>query len=1084
MKNVLMFIISFTFVASFALSKEKVVEKKENKNEITEATLSGLKLRSIGPAIASGRIVDIAVNPNNFDEFYLAVACGGVWKTTNHGTSFQPIFETEASFSTGCVTIDPNNPFVVWVGTGENNSQRSVSYGDGVYKSTDAGKSWKNMGLKKSEHIGKIVIDPRNSNVVFVAAQGPLWNPGGDRGLYKSTDGGETWSESLKISENTGVSDLVFDNRNPDVMYCSSYQRRRHVWTLIDGGPESAVYKSTDAGKTWNKLAGGLPGGEVGRIGLGNSPVNPDILYAIIELPDGGGFYKSTDRGASWAKTSSGLGASAAQYYQELFCDPKNADVVYSINTYTSVTRDGGKTFSTLSIKEKHVDDHVIWINPKNTLNLIMGCDGGLYESNDGGNSWRYFENLSITQFYRVSVDNSVPFYNVYGGTQDNNSLGGPSRTKSANGIMNQDWIYTVGGDGYETVIDPKDPNVVYAQSQYGGLVRYDKKTGEMNYIQPQPEKGEELRWNWDTPILISPHKNTRLYFAANKLFMSEDRGQSWKKISQDLTRQIERDKLPVMGRVWEPEAVAKNASTSIYGNAISLDESPKKEGLIYVGTDDGLIQMTENFGETWTKYANFPGVPEFTYNSDVLASLHNENVVYATFDNHKNGDYKPYVLKSNDKGKTWVSISSNLPENGAAYTIAEDHVNPNLLFLGTEYGLYTSIDGGAKWLRLKTGLPTIPIKDIDVQRRENDLALATFGRGFYILDDYTPLRSLTEEITAKEAHIFPIKDALLFREDESFGRRSMGENFFRSENLPMGAVFTYYIKDTYQTRKDIRKKSEKDAKEKYANSPYPTFEELRAEDTEPAPYLIFEITDAQKNVVRRLTSNMSKGINRISWDCRYPDTSPISKGTNTNKNSGVPIVPGDYFVSILKVVDGVTTQMVEPTKFTCKSINNSTLPAKDPSNLLAFQQSTMEFNRKFQATNNYLNDLKARSELVQKAYLNSSANNISILNKTYEINKLIENVNIKFNGNSTIGRLSANQTPSLRDRLDHALYSFWESYSDPTETARNTMKVANEIYDGTIAEIESINNQINDLVKELDKAKAPAIPGLTPNMK
>ncbi|MCX6145963.1 MAG: glycosyl hydrolase, partial [Candidatus Kapabacteria bacterium] len=543
-------------------------------------------------------------------------------------------------------------------------------------------------------------------------------------------------------------------------------------------------------------------------------------------------------------------------------------------------------------------------------------------------------------------------------------------------------------------------------------------------------------------------------------------------------------DKLPVMGRVWEPETVAKNASTSLYGNIISIDESPKKEGLIYVGTDDGLIQITENSGETWTKYSSFPGIPANTYNSDVLASLHNENVVYTTFDNHKNGDFKPYVLKSSDKGKTWVSISSNLPENGAAYTIVEDHINPNLLFLGTEYGLYTSIDGGAKWLRLKTGLPTIPIKDIDVQRRENDLALATFGRGFYILDDYTPLRTITEEITAKEAHIFPIKDALLYREDESFGRRSMGENFFRSENLPMGAVFTYYIKDTYQTRKDIRKKAEKDEKEKYANSPYPTFEELRAEDNEPASYLIFEITDAQKNVVRRLTSGVSKGINRINWDCRYPDTSPINKGTNTNKNSGIIILPGDYFVSIYKVVDGVTTQVVEPTKFVCKSLNNSTLPAKDPIASLSFQQNTMELNRKFQAANLYLSDLKSRNELIQKSYLNSAANNVNILNKTYEINKLIENINIKFNGNSTIGRLSANQTPCVRDRIDHALYSFIESFSDATETAKTTINVAKEIFESATTELETVNSQINDLVKELDKAKAPAIPGLTPNMK
>ncbi len=1084
MKNVFLFIVSLTFIASIAISKEKVVEKKENKNEITESTFSGLKLRSIGPAIASGRIVDIAVNPNNFDEFYLAVACGGVWKTTNHGTSFQPIFENEASFSTGCVTIDPNNSFVVWVGSGENNSQRSVSYGDGVYKSTDAGKSWKNMGLKKSEHIGKIVVDPRNSNIVFVAAQGPLWNPGGDRGLYKSTDGGETWTESLKVSENTGVSDLVFDNRNPDVMYCASYQRRRHVWTLIDGGPESTIYKSTDAGKTWNKLAGGLPSGDVGRIGLGISPVNPDILFAIIELPEGGGFYKSTDRGASWTKTNSGLGGSSAQYYQELFCDPKNVDLVYSINTYTSVTRDGGKTFSNLSVKEKHVDDHVIWINPSNTLNLLMGCDGGLYESNDGGNTWRYFENLSITQFYRVTADNALPFYNVYGGTQDNNTLGGPSRTKSANGILNQDWLYTVGGDGYESVIDPKDPNIVYSQYQYGGLVRYDKNSGEMAFIQPQPEKGEELRWNWDTPILLSPHKNTRLYFAANKVFMSDDRGQSWKKISPDLTQQIDRDKLPVMGRIWEPEAVAKNASTSLYGNIISLDESPKKEGMLYVGTDDGLIQVTENFGETWTKYSTFPGVPKDTYNSDVLASLHDENVVYATFDNHKNGDFKPYVVRSNDKGKTWVSISSNLPENGPAYTIVEDHVNPNLLFLGTEFGLFTTVDGGKKWFRLKSGLPTIPIKDIDVQRRENDLALATFGRGFYILDDYTALRTLSEEITAKEAHIFPVKDALLYMEDESFGRRSMGDNFYRAENHPMGAVFTYYIKDTYPTRKDVRKKSEKEAKEKYASSAYPTFDELRAEDNEPASYLIFEITDAQKNVIRKLTNPVAKGINRLNWDCRYPDTAPVTKGTITNKNSGVPIVPGDYFVSIYKVVDGITTQIVEPTKFKCKSLNNTTLPAKDANALLAFQQTTMEIRRKFEAATNYLTEMKNRNELVQKAYLNSKTANVSILNKTYEINKLIENANIKLNGDNAIGKRSANQTASVRDRIDYSLYSFYQSFSDATETAKTTIKIANEVFDNASSEMESVNNQINDLIKELEKVKAPALPILMPNFK
>ncbi|HEX9007620.1 MAG TPA: glycosyl hydrolase, partial [Bacteroidota bacterium] len=581
--------LAFTTILTFSTGAAAERPKGSTKPDsvMSAATFQGLKFRSIGPALTSGRVVDFAVDPTDRSHYYVAVASGGVWKTVNAGTTFTPVFDDQASYSIGCVALDPNNPGVVWVGTGENNSQRSVAYGDGVYRSDDGGKSWKNMGLRRSEHIGKILVDPRNSNVVYVAAQGPLWGPGGERGLYKTSDGGQSWKAVLSISENTGVSDIAFDPRNPDVVYAAAYQRRRHVWTLIDGGPESALYKSTDAGGSWNKLTSGLPSDDVGRIGIAVSPVRPDVVYAIVEAAGKtGGFFRSTDRGATWEKRSEYV-SGGPQYYNEIFCDPKNVDRVYSMDVFLMVTDDGGKNFGHLGERSKHVDNHAMWIDPVNTDYYLVGCDGGIYESFDRGATWNFKSNLPVTQFYRVTVDNAKPFYNIYGGTQDNFSLGGPSRTLSATGITNSDWYVTVGGDGFVSAVDPENPNIVYSESQYGGLVRFDKQSGELIGIKPQERKGEEpLRWNWDSPLLVSPHKHTRLYFAANRIFRSEDRGDSWTAISPDLTRQIDRNKLPVMGKVWSVDAVAKNTSTSFYGNITALTESPVKEGLLYAGTD------------------------------------------------------------------------------------------------------------------------------------------------------------------------------------------------------------------------------------------------------------------------------------------------------------------------------------------------------------------------------------------------------------------------------------------------------------------------------------------------------------------
>ena len=756
---------TFSLLLLIFFSSQLIAQKKKSNsdetNKIEASTVSNMRFRLVGPALTSGRIADLAVHPNNDNLWFVAAASGGVWKTENHGTTFTPIFDNYGSFSTSCVEFAPSNPNTIWVGTGENNNQRSVAYGDGVYKSVDGGKSFKNMGLKKSEHIGNIIIHPNDENTIWVAAYGPVWSAGGERGVYKSIDGGTTWKQTLDISENTGVAEIAIDPNNPNVLYASAHQRRRREWTYIGGGPESGLYKSTDGGVTWKEINSGLPQGDMGRIGIAVSPANSDYVFAIVEGRYGkGGFYRSTNRGESWDKMSGY--STSGNYYQEIICDPYDVDKVFSMNTWLHHTEDGGRNFKATGEDKKHVDNHCIWINPKNTDHWIVGCDGGIYETFNHAKDWKYYANLPLIQFYKVATDNSTPYYNIYGGTQDNNSMGGPSASINNAGILNSDWFITNGGDGFESAIDPVNPNIAYAQAQYGWLVRYDKASGEKVPIQPMPQNGEKpYRWNWDAPLLISPHDNKTLYFAANKVFRSTNRGDDWEVVSPDLSRQLDRNKLPVMGQVWTIDAVMKNKSTTIYGNIVALDESPLQKGLLFAGTDDGLVQVSEDGGKTWTKYNTFTGVPDQTRVNMIIADLHDVSTVYAVFNNHRSGDFKPYLVKSTDKGKTWKSITGDLPERGSVYCVRQDHVNKNLLFVGTEFGAYFSTNGGDNWTKI-SGLPTIAVLDLDIQKRENDLVAATFGRGFYVLDDYTPLRDLSAELIEKEAHLFPIKDALL----------------------------------------------------------------------------------------------------------------------------------------------------------------------------------------------------------------------------------------------------------------------------------------------------------------------------------
>ena len=713
---------AFLILFSFLFASEDENENSRSNYYLDDISLSAYKFRTIGPALTSGRISDFAVNPDNYHEYYVATSSGGVWKTVNSGVTYKPIFDGQGSYSIGCVTLDPNNPHAVWVGTGENNNQRSVAYGDGVYLSRDGGESWENKGLKESEHIGKIIIDPRDSDLIYVAAIGPLWSEGGDRGVFKSTDGGNKWEAVLELDKHTGVTDLIMDPRDPDVLYAAAHQRRRHVFTLVGGGPGSALYKTTDGGVNWEKLKRGLPSTVMGRIGLAVSPANSDVIYAIVEAMNGQqGTYRSSNRGASWKKMSDYV--TSGNYYQEIVAHPTDVNTLFSMSTYNMVSYDGGKAFQRLGEKDKHVDNHALWINPENPDHMLNGCDGGIYETFDNALNWHFKANLPVTQFYKVAVDNDLPFYNVYGGTQDNWSLGGPSRTTNRNGITNDDWFVTLGGDGFESQIDPDDANIVYSQYQYGNLYRFDKQSGERVDIKPRAHRGEDAyRWNWDAPLHVSAHVPERIYFAANKMFRSDDRGQSWEVISEDLTRQIDRNQLKVMGRVWSFEAIEKNRSTSKYGTLVAFHESLLNRDLLFVGSDDGLIHVTEDGGRTWEKISRFPGVPDMTYVNMIIASQHDENVVYAAFNNHKRGDFTPYLLKSTNKGQTWKSISSNLPKRGSIYSIAEDYENPDLLFSGTEFGVFFSVDGGKHWKQLKSGLPTIAVRDLAIHRGEDDL--------------------------------------------------------------------------------------------------------------------------------------------------------------------------------------------------------------------------------------------------------------------------------------------------------------------------------------------------------------------------
>ncbi len=845
--------------------------------QLTSQLVRQLRLRSLGPTLKPGRVADIAVDPRNCNVWYLACASGGFWKTTNRGNNWEPIFDEGGSYSLGCVTIDTRNPDIIWLGTGENSSNRSVGYGDGVYKSIDGGQSWKCMGLGDSQHIGGILVDPRDSDVVFVAAEGPLWSNGGDRGLFKTTDGGRTWKAVLEISANTGVTDIAFDPRDPDVIYAASYQRRRHVGLLIGGGPESAIYKTTDGARTWKKLSVGLPTVDIGRIALAVSPQNSDVVYALVcAAGDESGFFRSADRGETWTRQSN-YKVVDPQYYGEIYADPHQFDRIYAMDMTTHVTEDGGRHFQRVPWR-MHVDHHAMVFDRTDRNHLLLGNDGGLYESYDHGHTWRHFTNLPTSQFYRVATDSALPFYNVYGGTQDNGSMGGPARTVNRIGIRTSEWIQTGGGDGFQPRIDPENTDIVYGLSQNGAAFRFDKHTGIRKGITPAREPNSPaMRWHWDTPLIISPHSPARLYLAGNRLYRSDDRGDSWQAVSSDLTRQLDPENQRLMGQKWGDDAVQKNRFTTAISVGSALDESPLQEGLLYIGTDDGLVQVSEDSGETWRRIERFPGIPDRAYVSDICASQHIVDTLYAAFNNYQRGDFKPYLLKSNNRGRTWTSIAGDLPDRHVVWSVVEDHVNSNLLFAGTEFGLFFTVDGGRHWVRLRSGAPTAQFRDLALQRRENDLVAATFGRGFYVLDDYTPLRHIGPRTLAQQGSLFPPQDARVYHE---LGYVVAAFGNFTTPNPPFGAMLHYYLR-----------------------------EGLTGNDDK----IVLAITDAKGEPVRRITGPATAGLHRVVWDLRrspQPQEQEGRQGRRRRSRSGPLVEPGEYTIRLLKVVNSQETRL------------------------------------------------------------------------------------------------------------------------------------------------------------------------------
>ena len=1055
---------------------------QEPGEKYSSSTFEGLKLRNLGPAFASGRIADIAIHPEDDNYWYVAVGSGGVWKTKNAGVTWEPIFDEQSSYSIGCVTIDPVNPNTVWVGTGENIGGRHVAYGDGVYKSDDNGKTWENMGLKDSEHISRIIVHPSDNNIVYVAAQGPLWSKGGDRGLYKTTDGGKTWKRLLDINEWTGVTDIVMDPSDPGRLYAATWQRHRNVAAYMGGGPGSGIYRSDDGGETWNKIMKGIPGSNLGKIGLAISPFNSDVVYAAIELDRRtGGIFMSANRGETWTRQSDAVsGATGPHYYQELYASPHHEGTLYLVDNNIQISNDHGKTFYGMKEVMKHGDSHSINFRKDDPDYLLVGTDGGVYESFDLAENWRFMGNLPVTQYYKLAVDDSEPFYFIYGGTQDNGSHGGPSRTDIEEGIRNADWFSILGADGHQTATEPGNPGIVYAEIQQGNLHRIDRITGEQIFIQPQAGEGEpHERFNWDTPILVSPHNPARIYTASYRVWRSDNRGDSWTAISPELTRNHERLALPIMGRVQSWDNAWDISAMSTYNTITSLAESPVREGLIYAGTDDGIIQVTEDGGTNWRKIevGSIKGLPATAFVNDIRADLFDENTVYAALDNHKFGDFSPYLLKSTDAGRSWTSIRGNLPDRTLVWRIVQDHVRKELLFAATEFGIYFTIDGGNMWTKLEGGVPTISFRDITIQRRENDLVAASFGRGFYILDDISPLRLLSDKLLEQDAVLFPVRDPWLFIEKEV--TIAPGASEYMAENPPYGAVFTYYLDEDIKSMKETRKAREKELDKQQADIPFPGWNKLEKEKKEEPPFILFTIRDSNGEVVNHVKGPAKKGFHRVNWELRYKSPQPLLADRESKlevSSDGFLVSEGDYSVTMYSVIKGEVTKLSEKQDFIVKQLHENVLVPVSAEKVKAFRDEIDMVILDIGKVSKLFDDSRKRLDAMENACFRLDKDNSAILEKVHRADSLLLDLEIQFNGYRTKNEIGEKQSPTPGSRLGVAYRGLSTSYG-PTPLHMESLDLAKKELSPIKLELERVRKEVLDeLEKELIDAGAPIV--------
>lgn len=1044
----------------------------------------GLEFRSLGPALTSGRIADIAIHPDNESVWYVAAGSGGVWKTVNSGTTWTPIFDKQKVYSIGCVTIDPNNPSTIWVGTGENVGGRHVGFGDGIYVSHDEGKTWKNMGLGKSEHLSKIIVHPSDSKTIWVASQGPLWSKGGERGLYKSTDGGTTWKKTLGDSNWTGVTDVVMDFENPNVMYAATWDRHRTVAAYMGGGPGSGIHKSSDGGETWSALTTGIPKSNLGKIGLAISPFDSKTLYAAIELDrKKGGVFISNNAGASWEKQSDAVsGGTGPHYYQELYASPHHNGKLFLMNNYVLVSDDHGKHFERMNEDKKHVDSHAMAFKKSDPDYVLFGTDGGLYESYDLTKTWRYFDNLPLTQYYKVAVDDAKPFYHIYGGTQDNGSHGGPSQTMSSSGILNHDWWKTLGADGHQSATEPGNPDITYGEFQQGWLWRIDQTTGETVFIQPQPKAGEpHERFNWDAPILVSPHNPKRLYFASYRVWKSENRGDDWTAISSDLTRNEERLSLPIMGRSQSWDNPWDVGAMSNYNTITSLAESPVQEGLIYAGTDDGILQITEDGGANWRKVmlGSIKGVPQRAFVNDVRADLYDANTVYLVLDNHKEGDYKPYILKSVDKGKTWRFMNGNLPKKLLTWRIVQDHKKPSLLFAATEFGIYMTQNGGTNWIQLKGGLPTISFRDITIQRDEDDLVGASFGRGFYVLDDISPLREF-DGSTADETILFSVRPAHWYVQKS--GVSSQGNTQYTAENPPFGAVFTYYMPEKLKSLKEIRKEKDKALNKQNSNVTFPGWDALDNETNQKEPSVLLVVKDSEGNTVNTVKGSNKKGFNRVAWDLTYAKRTgvPLKKPSNSNNFFGSPFMatPGSYTVELFQMIDGNLTKASVTQNFEVKRLMDGALPSKPTEEIDAFRDLFQGFQQDLMATNTVLEENIKKLDAMRRALLEAKQPTGNLNSELYNASATLADLQRVMKGSVAKNEVGERNLPSPQNGSFIGNVALRNTYG-PTGNQKAALNRAN----GQLQEVKKeLNGMVNSVIPRLEAslkaAGAPWIEG------